>query len=62
MVEAPLDAVVPTFTSAGVSIDAATSFREMYQAFIEGRMEPLGPPIERVRGTTPIVDALLGEI
>jgi uncharacterized protein YbjT (DUF2867 family) len=60
VVEAPLDAVVPTFTSAGASTDAATSFREMYQAFIEGRMEPLGPPLERVRGTTSIADALLG--
>jgi uncharacterized protein YbjT (DUF2867 family) len=58
--EAPLDAVVPTFTSMGMSVDAATCIREMYQAFVEGRMEPLGPPLERVRGTTPIADALLG--
>ena len=38
--------------------DAATCFREMYEAFIGGRMGPLGPPIERVRGTTSIADVL----
>jgi len=60
VVEAPLEAVVPTFTSMGMSKDAATSFRDMYEAFIAGRMAPLGPPIERLRGTTSIADALLG--
>jgi len=60
VIEAPLDAVVPTFTGMGMSTDAATSFREMYEAFIAGRMAPLGPPIERLRGTTSIADALLG--
>jgi uncharacterized protein YbjT (DUF2867 family) len=59
VVEAPLDAVVPTFTSMGISTDAATRLREMYEAFVAGRMAPLGPPIERLRGTTAIADALL---
>ncbi len=59
VVEAPLDAVVPTFTALGVSEDAASNFREMYEAFVTGRMDPIGPPADRVRGTTPLADALL---
>jgi uncharacterized protein YbjT (DUF2867 family) len=59
VVEAPLDAVVPTFTALGVSEDAASKFREMYEAFVGGRMDPIGPPADRVRGTTPLADALL---
>ena len=61
LVEAPLDAVVPTFTGFGFSEDAALKFREMYEAFVAGRMAPLGPPAERATGTTSIADALLGE-
>jgi len=60
VVEAPLDAVVPTFTALGFSEDAASKFREMYEAFLAGRMDPIGPPADRVRGTTPVADALLG--
>jgi uncharacterized protein YbjT (DUF2867 family) len=63
-VEAPLDAVVPTFTALGISEDAALLFREMYEAFLAGRMAPLGPPVEQRRGTTSLADALgplLGE-
>jgi uncharacterized protein YbjT (DUF2867 family) len=62
-VEAPLDAVVSTFTALGVSENAAILFREMYEAFNEGRMAPVGPPAEQARGTTPLakgVALLLG--
>jgi NAD(P)H dehydrogenase (quinone) len=57
-VEAPLDAVVPTFTALGVSENAALLFREMYEAFNEGRMAPLGPPAEQARGTTPLAEGV----
>ena len=57
-VEAPLDAVVPTFTALGVSENAALLFREMYEAFNDGRMAPLGPPAEQARGTTPLAEAV----
>jgi uncharacterized protein YbjT (DUF2867 family) len=57
-VEAPLDAVVPTFTGFGFSTDAALLFREMYEGIAAGRLAPLGPPAERIRGTTSIADAL----
>jgi len=61
LAEAPLDAVVSTFTGFGFSEDAATKLREMYEAFLAGRMAPLGPPAERATGTTSIADALLGD-
>jgi len=57
-VEAPLDAVVPTFTGLGFSVDAATLFREMYEGFAAGRLAPLGPPAEAALGTTSLDDAV----
>lgn len=57
-VEAPLDAVVPTFTALGVSENAALLFREMYEAFNEERMAPLGPPVEQAQGTTPLEEGV----
>jgi uncharacterized protein YbjT (DUF2867 family) len=61
VVEAPLDAVVPTFTSFGMSANIAGLFREMYEGLIRGRLVAEGS--ERVRGTTPLettLRALLG--
>lgn len=48
---APLDAVVPAFTSFGVSPEVAELFREMYEGLISGRVEWDGKG-ERRRGTT----------
>jgi NAD(P)H dehydrogenase (quinone) len=61
VVEAPLEAVVPTFTSFGASAGIAGLFREMYEALALGRLE--AEPGEHVRGTTPLevtLRALLG--
>jgi len=56
VVEAPLDAVVPTFTSLGVSENIASLFREMYQCIAEGRLVPAGG--ELVRGKTALETTL----
>ena len=61
VVEAPLEAVVPTFTSFGASEDIAKLFREMYEGIARGTVAP--EPGEHVRGTTPLettLRALLG--
>lgn len=61
VVEAPLDAVVPTFTSFGASENIATLFREMYAGIASGRVA--AEPGEHQRGTTPVeatLRALLG--
>jgi len=57
-VEAPLDAVVPTFTSLGLSADAATLFREMYEGIVAGRLAPVGPPAEQAIAPTPLDGAV----
>jgi uncharacterized protein YbjT (DUF2867 family) len=59
--EAPLDAVVPAFTSLGMSGNIAGLFREMYEAAAHGKFVPEAG--ELVRGTTPFettLRALLG--
>lgn len=59
--EAPLDAVVPTFTSFGISENIAGLFREMYQGLADGTV--VAAPGEHVRGTTSLettLRALLG--
>jgi uncharacterized protein YbjT (DUF2867 family) len=59
-VEAPLAAVVPTFTSFGISQNIAELFQQMYEAIAAGKIEPEG---QLVRGTTPLeqtLRALLG--
>lgn len=56
VVEAPLDAVVPTFTGFGVSHDIARLYREMYEAIAANRLVP--EPGEHQRGTTPVEDTL----
>lgn len=58
VVEAPLDAVVPTFTSFGISTNVAGLFREMYEALAKGKLVPESG--ERVRGTTPLENTLRG--
>jgi uncharacterized protein YbjT (DUF2867 family) len=61
--EAPLEAVVPTFTSFGISEHVAGLFRELYQAIRTGKLIWEGPPAELVRGTTtvePVLKSLLG--
>jgi uncharacterized protein YbjT (DUF2867 family) len=57
VVEAPLDAVVPTFTSFGMSTNIAELFRELYTCIASGRFawESGGEP---VRGKTTIAQAL----
>jgi uncharacterized protein YbjT (DUF2867 family) len=50
--EAPLDAVIPTFTALGVSPNIAGLFREMYAGIANGTVTR--EPGEHVRGTTPL--------
>jgi len=62
--EAPLDAVVPTFTSFGISNDMASLFREMYAGFRSGKVAFEGGSAEAVRGTLTLetsVRRLLGK-
>ena len=56
-VEAPLDAVVPTFTSFGISQHMAEIYREMYASFIAGIITWEGKG-ERVRGTIGLEEGL----
>ncbi len=59
--ELPLDAVVPTVTSFGVSEGFALLFRELYDGIARGRVAT--EPGEHIRGTTPLetsLRALLG--
>jgi len=62
VVEAPLEAAVPTFTSFGASENIASLFREMYQCIAEDRLVPAEGG-ELVRGKTELettLRALLG--
>ena len=54
--EAPLDAVVPTFKSFGMSENVAGLFREMYEGIGNGQVNYEGGKAERLRGTTTIED------
>ena len=58
VLEAPLEAVVPTFTSLGISGNVAELFREMYEALAAGKLSP--EPGEQVRGTTQLESTLRG--
>jgi uncharacterized protein YbjT (DUF2867 family) len=58
VVEAPLDAVVPTFTSFGMSPNMAGLFREMYEAMTQGKV--VTDSGEEVRGTTSLETTLRG--
>lgn len=57
VIEAPLDAVVPTFVSFGMSQHMAEVYREMYAGFIAGLVtwEEKG---ERARGSIGVRDGL----
>ena len=57
--EAPLDAVVSTFTSVGMSENIAGLFRSMYESIASGKV--VAEPGEHVRGTTPL-EATLGAL
>ena len=56
VVEAPLDQVVPTFLSFGMSSNIAGLYRELYQASARGQLVPESG--EHVRGTTPLETTL----
>jgi uncharacterized protein YbjT (DUF2867 family) len=60
---APLDAVVPTFTSFGLSKEIAELYREMYAGIVSGRVDWERGKARAVRGTATIdqtLRALLG--
>jgi uncharacterized protein YbjT (DUF2867 family) len=57
VVEAPLDAVVPTFMSFGISQHVAELYREMYAGFLGGGITWEGKG-ERVRGTVGVKEGL----
>ena len=57
VVEAPLDAVVPTFMSFGMSQHMAEIYREMYAGFIAGDITWEGQG-ERVRGSIGVKEGL----
>lgn len=58
--EAPLDAVVPTFTGFGLSAPVAENYREMYAGIISGHVVHEGGSARSVRGTVGIEDAVRG--
>lgn len=53
----PIEQLVPTYTSFGVSANVAGLFREMTEAFGRGTVKFEGKG-KRVRGTTPLADVL----
>lgn len=55
---APLDAVVPTFTSFGMSPAFAELYREMFAGMIAGRVAAAGGAARALRGTTTVADVL----
>ncbi|MBL0214807.1 MAG: NmrA family NAD(P)-binding protein [Myxococcales bacterium] len=55
---APLDAVVPMFTSFGLSAPVAELFREMYAGIASGRVAPEGGTARQVRGSTEVAETL----
>lgn len=56
--EAPLEAVVPTFTNFGMSTHFAELFRELYECIRSGKFGWEGGAAELVRGKTTLADAL----
>jgi uncharacterized protein YbjT (DUF2867 family) len=55
--EAPLDAVVPTFTSFGISAHVAGLYREMYEGILDGKVAA-EPGNEQVRGAISLEKSL----
>ena len=58
--QAPLDAVVPTFTSFGISTNIAELFREMYDGIAKGLVKFEGKGTRLVRGNVDAEAALRG--
>jgi uncharacterized protein YbjT (DUF2867 family) len=58
--DAPLDAVVPTFTSFGISAQMAELYREMYAGVISGRVAWEGGTAQAVRGSVAVDEVLAG--
>jgi uncharacterized protein YbjT (DUF2867 family) len=58
VVNPPLDAVVPTFTSFGMSEAVAQLFREMYEGIASGHVSWEGRGAEAVRGKESLEDTL----
>ncbi|HSC87154.1 MAG TPA: NmrA family NAD(P)-binding protein [Polyangiaceae bacterium] len=56
-IAAPLEAVVPTFTSFGISENIASLYREMYEGVANGLVAPEGTV---VRGTTSLEETVRG--
>jgi len=56
--EAPLSAVVPTFTSFGVSQNVAELFRELYEGVANGKVAWQGGSAELQRGSTTVDQTL----
>lgn len=56
--DAPLDAVVPTFTGFGLSRAVAELYREMYAAIASGRVAWQGGAARQVRGTVDVTHTL----
>jgi uncharacterized protein YbjT (DUF2867 family) len=60
--QGPLEAVVPTLTSFGISAAIAELFREMYAGIASGRVAfgagPASGRARAVRGTTPLEEVL----
>jgi len=57
--EAPLDAVVPTYTGFGMPTDLAQLYRELYEGFVHGLVAPEKGQ-RKVPGTTPVEVVLRG--
>ncbi len=55
---APLEAVVPTFTSFGISAPIAELYREMYEGIAAGRVAHEGGSARALRGTVPVEETL----
>jgi uncharacterized protein YbjT (DUF2867 family) len=60
VVTPPLDAVVPTFTSFGISAPVAELFREMYEGIASGHVTWAGGGAEAVKGKASLQDTLRG--
>ena len=57
--EAPLDAVIPALTGAGMTEDHAKVYQEMFGAFSAGKIT-WEPQYKRVHGTTTVEEVLKG--
>lgn len=58
VVAAPLSAIVPAFTSFGISEDVASLYRDMYEGINRGTVAWQGAPAVSVRGTQTLEETL----